>query len=181
MRGAIQALATASQTTSYMLGGIVILLAATVMTTSLDLNDIASWAWDVLGLTFAVLLASLVFLSLYCLVKVHKARTGGKFHHPWLATGVQAANGIATLALTYTLLGISLGIGSLAGQTLTPDTIQGVIRDLTENFSMAFMTTVIGLPASAFLRSLLLIAEAQIESSEAKPESPTVNHEGNAS
>ena len=181
MRAAMQALATASQTTSYMLGGLVIVLAATVMTTSLGLDDIASWAWDVLGLTFALLLASLVFLSLYCLVKVHKARTGGMLLQPWLATGVQAANGIATLALTYTLLGISLGIGSLAGQSLTPETIQGVIRDLTENFSMAFMTTVIGLPASAFLRSLLLIAEAQCETPEAEPAQPAIDHERSAS
>ena len=54
-----------------------------------------------------------------------------------LETGLQAANGIATLALTYTLLGISLGIGSLAGHELGPETIQAVIRDLTRHFSMA--------------------------------------------
>ena len=76
----------------------------------------------------------------------------------WFAVGMQAANGVTTLALTFTLLGISLGIGSLAGQTLTPETVQTVIRDLTANFSLAFMTTVVGLPVSAGLRALLVIS-----------------------
>ena len=89
-------------------------------------------------------------------------RTTDEAYQPWLVAGIQAANGVATLALTYTLLGISLGIGSLAGQELTPDTIQGVIKVLTENFSLAFMTTVVGLPTSALLRSLLLVTDARI-------------------
>ena len=54
-------------------------------------------------------------------------------------------------------------IGSLAGQSLTPETIQEVIRVLTENFSMAFMTTIIGLPTSAVLRAMLLIAGAKAQ------------------
>ena len=37
-----------------------------------------------------------------------------------------------------------------------------MIKSLTENFSMAFMTTVVGLPTSALLRSLLLVTEAKI-------------------
>ena len=75
---------------------------------------------------------------------------------------MQSANGVTTLALTYTLLGISLGIGSLAGQTLTPDTVQAVIRDLTANFSLAFMTTVVGLPASALLRAALTVGHGRL-------------------
>ena len=38
--------------------------------------------------------------------------------------------------------------------------MQEVIRGLTERFSLAFMTTVIGLPASALLRALLSISGA---------------------
>lgn len=75
----------------------------------------------------------------------------------WLEVGVQAANGVTTLALTFTLLGISLGIGGLAGQPLTPETVQPIIRQLTADFSLAFMTTVVGLPVSAGLRAALLI------------------------
>tara|TARA_B100000683_G_scaffold220295_1_gene217084 strand:- start:1019 stop:1255 length:237 start_codon:yes stop_codon:yes gene_type:complete len=71
---------------------------------------------------------------------------------------MQTANGVTTLALTFTLLGISLGIGGLAEQNLTPETVQTVIRDLTANFSLAFMTTVVGLPMSAILRALLVVS-----------------------
>lgn len=154
----------ASQAISYMLGGLVIALALGVMTTSVSAAEITTWAWDVLGLAFAVLLGSLVFIALLCWVKIKHLQARQDEYRPWLVAGIQASNGVATLALTYTLLGISLGIGSLAGQQLTPDTIQGVIKGLTENFSMAFMTTVVGLPTSALLRSLLLVTDARISS-----------------
>ena len=161
MRGVQRMLDPLSQTLSYMLGGVVIALALIIMATSLTLGEVASWAWEVLGLTFAGLLATLVFIALFCWVKVNQAVRQGAADEVWLTAGVQAANGVATLALTYTLLGISLGIGGLAGQELTPDTVQEVIRGLTENFSMAFMTTVVGLPTSALLRGLLLVSHAR--------------------
>ena len=170
MRAGSQLLGAASQTVSYFLGGTAILLALAVMTTSTGLAEIADWAWDVLGMSFALLFGSLVFLALFAWVKVNKARQDGWSLQPWLATGLQAANGVATLALTYTLLGIALGIGGLAEQSLTPETVQQVIRGLTENFSLAFMTSVVGLPTSAFLRSLLLIAQAQSDPKVASPE-----------
>lgn len=72
-----------------------------------------------------------------------------------------SANGVTTLALTFTLLGISLGIGSLAGQELNPDTVPVIIREMTANFSLAFMTTVVGLPVSAVLRSLIVVTHAR--------------------
>ena len=160
MREPAPILAAASQAVSYMLGGLVIAMALGVMTTSVSAAEITAWAWDVLGFAFAALLGGLVFIALLCWVKVKQLQAKGAEYRTWLVAGIQAANGVATLALTYTLLGISLGIGGLAGQQLTPDTIQDVIGSLTENFSMAFMTTVIGLPTSALLRSLLLVADA---------------------
>ena len=44
---------------------------------------------------------------------------------------------------------------------LTPETIQPVIRKMTSNFSLAFMTTVVGLPVSAVLRSLIVVTHAR--------------------
>ena len=41
--------------------------------------------------------------------------------------------------------------------------IQAVIRDLTRHFSMAFLTTVVGLPVSAVLRAMLMIGARRIE------------------
>ncbi len=169
MRRAAPLMNAASQATSYLLGGLVVALALTVFATSMSLAEIADWAWNILGLTFAVLLGSLVFVTLLCWVKMSHLRDGTGAYQAWLTAGVQAANGVATLALTYTLLGISLGIGGLAGKELTPDTVQLVIQGLTENFSMAFMTTVIGLPLSALLRSLLLVTDARTHQAPVAP------------
>jgi hypothetical protein len=75
----------------------------------------------------------------------------------WFETGLQLSNLISTVALTYTLLGISLGIGELSSSKLDIDTINQTISNLTEQFSMAFITSVIGLPLSGLLRSILII------------------------
>ncbi len=157
MRPAIAFAATASQASSYLIGGTVVLLAFAVMMTGASIQEISHWATDTLGLTFATLLAVLVFVTLLCWIKVSSS-ADGPLRERWLVGGIQAANGIATLALTYTLLGISLGIGVLAEQELNPETVQGVIRELTGNFSLAFMTSVIGLPTSALLRAILVVA-----------------------
>jgi hypothetical protein len=77
--------------------------------------------------------------------------------------GMQAANGISTLALTFTLLGISLGIGTLSEQPLTPSSVNEIIGELTKQFSMAFMTTVVGLPSSAILRAWVSLRYTKIE------------------
>ena len=160
MRSALSLMDAASRASSYLLGGLVILLAFAAVTTGLRITEMTEWAWQVLGFTFMGLLTALVFAALFCWVRLSTPHD--KLHGElWLTAGVQAANGIATLALTYTLLGISLGIGSLAGQELTPETVQGVIQSLTGSFSMAFMTTIIGLPTSALLRAVLLISASK--------------------
>lgn len=140
----------------YFIGGGVIALAVVVMSTSMLPGDLIERGLEVFSQLFIGLLSGLIFLSLYSWVRLVKGEQ--EEQRLWLQTGVQSANGITTLALTYTLYGISLGIGSLAGESLTPETIQGVIQSLTDHFSMAFMTTVVGLPLSAALRSMLLVS-----------------------
>ena len=137
-----------SKALSYFLGLVVLAMAVAVIATAKPAGSIIAWALSVFGITFTVLIAG---------VRLHDAGEDIAF---WGQLGMHAANGIATLALTYTLLGISLGIGSLAEQTLTPETIQEVIRGLTKHFSMAFMTTVIGLPLAAFARALIALTIA---------------------
>jgi hypothetical protein len=153
-------LGTASRTTSYLLGAGVIALAVASWTGSVDAGDFARHARDVFGPTFTTLYLVLVTTTLFCWVRLGQMRDDSIRSQPWLEAGMHAASGVATLALTYTLLGISLGIGSLADQPLTTDTIQTVIQGLTSHFSMAFMTTVVGLPSAAALRALLLISHA---------------------
>ena len=108
-----------------------------------------------------VVAGGLVFVAVYSWTRMLE-RPGDQV---WLEAGLQAANGITTLALTYTLLGISLGVGSLAENELSQDTVQTVIRNLTAQFSMAFLTTVVGLPTSAVLRTVLVLTHARSEQS----------------
>lgn len=161
MRAIAHAFGAGSRAASYMLGGVVLAMAAIVVTTADSATDIAAWAQKFLGGTFVTLLGALIFVAVLSWVKVVDRHTPQARAGIWLEAGLQAANGVTTLALTYTLFGISLGIGSLAETTLTPETVHGVIRTLTANFSLAFMTTVVGLPVSALLRALLLVSQAR--------------------
>jgi len=160
MAGFVRLAAQSSQAASYVLGGLALCVATGVAMWSRDASEIASWSLAVLGPGFIALLAGLVLVSAFSLVRL-VASTDRAEEDFWVDVGVQAANGVMTLALTYTLLGISLGIGTLAGQELTPETVRGVIQDLTANFSRAFLTTVIGLPVSAALRAVLVVTHGR--------------------
>lgn len=156
------------QALSLMLGGVVIGLASFVMFTGQSSAAAVEWAFEVLGLPFLLLLASLVFAGLLCLVKLLATRAIPDSNKrdaqrtKWLQAGLQSCNGIATLALTFTLLGISLGIGRLSDGGLSPENINSVIADLTAYFSLAFMTSVIGLPLSAAMRTALIVGNASL-------------------
>jgi hypothetical protein len=144
-----------SRALSYLLGALCIGLAAAVFATSMAPTAIAQWTLEVFGVSFVMLFSTLVFLSLFAWVRMGQQEQARDF---WLEVGLHGANGVSTLALTFTLLGISLGIGTLAEQELTPDTVQPIIRDLTKHFSLAFLTTVVGLPSAAILRAILSIS-----------------------
>ncbi len=161
MRVLTDIFATGSQAASYVMGAIVLGAAGLAALWSLRIDDIAGWAFDVLGAGFVGLLTLLVLGTVYCLVQLRRVRGDDEAADFWFLTGMQLASGVATLALTYTLFGISLGIGSLAGQALTPETVQAIIRELTASFSLAFMTTVIGLPLSAALRTVLVVVHGK--------------------
>lgn len=163
MRGISGTLGAGSRAMSGLLGLTVVGLAVTVMATPMDLAGVVDWAQRILGGGFILMFGGLVYLALLSIVQVRTLAYHAAGYRSWFETGIQAANGIATLALTYTLLGISLGIGQLSDQTLSPATIQAVIRGLTEHFSMAFMSTVVGLPVSAVLRAVLLVANSRAE------------------
>ena len=150
---------SSSRAVSYFLGALAVALAIAVCFTSASVSEIAKWAREVLGWSFVILLTGLVLLALFSWVRMLKVKGGDDV--VWFEAGVQAANGVTTLALTFTLLGISLGSGILSGQELTPETIQPVIRKMTANFSLAFMTTVVGLPISALLRSMIVVTHAR--------------------
>lgn len=131
----------------------VILLALVSLFTAMQINDIIVWIAEHFGISFSVIFSGLVIWAIFAIVQINQ----GQNIPYWSQVGAQAANGISTLALTFTLLGISLGIGALSNQSLTPDNVNNVISILTTQFSMAFMTTVVGLPTATALRAYLAI------------------------
>lgn len=145
---------------SYALGGVVILLALAVHLSGADIGQLLDDGLRVLGGVFIAILATLALVALYCWLRVIRVGVPESERRRWFESGMHAAAGVATLALTYTLLGISLGIGELPGRELSPATVQSVIGDLTARFSMAFVSTIIGLPVSAVLRAMLAIGYA---------------------
>jgi hypothetical protein len=162
MKALTQTFGEGSRAFSYTLGTFVTVLAIGSVASSVSLPEIFDWAKKIFGVTFLGFVGSLVFVAVYSWAKILE-RPGNKV---WLEAGLQAANGITTLALTYTLLGVSLGVGSLAENELSPDTVQTIVRDLTAQFSMAFLTTVVGLPTSAILRTVLLVTHARSSQSQ---------------
>ena len=163
MQAVNRTLGAGSRALSGFLGLTAIVLAVAVFATPMDVEGIVDWADRIFGAVFIVMFAAMVYTAILSIVQVRTIAPHLPGYRSWFETGLQAANGVATLALTYTLLGISLGIGSLAYQTLTPDSIQSVVQGLTEHFSMAFMSTVVGLPVSAALRAVLLVTRSRAE------------------
>jgi hypothetical protein len=154
-----------SKSISLILGTAVLGAAVASSVMGLGLREIADWAREVFSVTFMVLLAAMLAGFAYCLVRLVERRKAGLNGDVWLEAAVHLAGGVATIALTYTLLGISLGIGTLAGQEVNAETVQSIIGDLTSHFSLAFMTTVIGLPVSAALRAVIHITDVYLKSS----------------
>lgn len=141
------------------LGFVVIGLAVLSFFTDLTLAVLLEKMGQEFSRVFLLVFSMLVLAGTYAITKL-KANTHCEY---WCEFGMQTANGVSTLALTFTLLGISLGIGSLAEQPLTADNVQLLIGDLTKNFSMAFMTTVVGLPTSALIRAIVAIKYQRIQ------------------
>lgn len=144
-----------SQAISILLGTLIIILLTYVLTTNNDPSFIFNWLISVLGNTFIAFLLFLSITSIICIINVCSVEESKK--KLWFESGLQLSNLIATIALTYTLLGISLGIGELSASKLDVGTINQTISKLTNQFSMAFITSVIGLPLSGILRSILVI------------------------
>ena len=144
-----------SQAISVFLGGIVLILFLCVGYSDANPSFIFEWLVSTLGYSFLIITIFLTFIAIISIINISNYKNiRRKF---WFETGLQVSNLISTLALTYTLLGISLGIGELSSSKLDIEIINQTISKLTPQFSMAFMTSVIGLPLSGLLRSLLII------------------------
>jgi hypothetical protein len=156
---ALKALPSTSNAIGIFFGTGIILLAAASYLTQMPLIDLVTWLQKVFSWSFVIIFSGLCSMA----VVAGAAIKPGKNNDFLYDVGMQTANGISTLALTFTLLGISLGIGTLSEQPLTPSSVNGIIGELTKQFSMAFMTTVVGLPSSAILRAWVSLRYTRIE------------------
>ncbi len=139
-------------------GGALIVLALASYMTNMTLFDLLSYVEQIFSYTFVALFLPLLLSAAYALGYIHRDEVSPAQKVFWYEVGQQAANGISTLALTFTLLGISVGIGTMSTQSLTPESVNQVIAVLTQQFSMAFMTTIVGLPTATLCRALLSIS-----------------------
>ena len=144
-----------SQALSIFLGGIVLILFLYVGYSDANPYFVFEWLVSTLGYSFLIITTFLTLIAIISIININNCESRRRKF--WFETGLQVSNLISTLALTYTLLGISLGIGELSSSKLDIDTINQTISKLTQQFSMAFMTSVIGLPLSGLLRSILII------------------------
>ena len=155
-RAGVWNLAQLSRILSFILGGLVLCLAALKAIAGINVEGAFAWLNTLFGPVFIIAYLLLVGVAIIAWVKGHGANSVAAVD-PWWEAGTQAASGIATLALTFTLLGISIGISALAETQLSPETVPEVISHLTEQFGRAFMTTIVGLPTSHVLRALLSV------------------------
>lgn len=147
-----------SRALSYTLGSVILLLWLASQIFAMPAAELIGRGVETLGVGFLLVLGGLVHL---CLLSCVRMRDPEK-RTLWTRIGSHSADGIATIALTCTLLGISLGIASLTERPLEPATINAVIAELSGHFSLAFMTSVIGLPIAALLRALVAVREAAL-------------------
>jgi hypothetical protein len=165
-----------SKSFSYFGGILVIFLAVSLYFFGITPGESLGWVVKILGWSFSLLLISLIMTCVFCILKIRECSGIGNLQlvNYWQQIGLQSSSGIATLALTYTLFGISMGISTLSTQELSEHNVNGIISQLTQQFGLAFMTSVIGLPISAALRSLTIVmplsnlsAKTQIEAQDA--------------
>ena len=145
-----------SQALAILLAGLSIGLALAVWATGARPSALIDQAGQVAGPVFIPAVLSLTLLALVAAVRLRRDPRD----RTWRAVGLQAASGIATLALTFTLLGIGRGISGLSQTPVGPETVQGLIATLTGRFALAFGTSVVGLPLAAGLRAMLLVLSA---------------------
>ncbi|BDX06388.1 hypothetical protein [Planctobacterium marinum] len=145
-------------------GILVISLAIISWYSSMNVQEMLLWGQKVFSASFVIGYLVLIGTAAYAWHKIKQSKGNNKSKQSalWFELGQQCGNGLATLALTFTLLGISLGIGVLSEQPLTPETIQSIIQELTRQFSMAFMTTVVGLPSATLVRAIFSVKQQQV-------------------
>lgn len=149
-----------------------IAVALLVWLTGLELGELVQWLWKVFGPIFTLLYTLLLLTCVYQIKRIEtQPDSESRIAH---IKAAHAASGISTVALTFTLLGISLGIGGLADTPVNADTATGLVAQLAGHFSTAFMTSVVGLPTAAAMRAWIAIVYEKTHQQPLRLENQTI-------
>lgn len=148
-------LETGSHALGILAGAALVVLAGAHLVGGVAPAGVTSWIGKVLTWGYVGLALLLVYIALYAWACL--GTEGQRRNRALYTAGVHAATGVSNLALVYTLMGIAMGISAVAQQNLNPQTIQVVVREMADNFALAFFTTVVGLPIATILRALLAV------------------------
>ena len=107
------------------------------------------------GLEYLIPVCALCFLCFLAINLMQKHKDTTLNVEKYFLLGSHAANGIATISLVFTLIGICSGIGLIGQLTSNGSPSLNGLGDMSTRFQQAFATTIIGLPLAAFLRYIL--------------------------
>lgn len=107
------------------------------------------------GLEYLIPVLSLCFICFLAIHYMRKHKGNKTVVEKYFLLGSHASNGIATISLVFTLIGICSGIGLISQETSTGSPLMPSLGDMSIRFQQAFATTIIGLPLAAFLRYVL--------------------------
>ena len=107
------------------------------------------------GLEYLIPVLALSFFCFLAINLMQKHKDNTLVVEKYFLLGSHAANGVATISLVFTLIGICSGIGLIGQVTSNGSSALPGLADMSTRFQQAFGTTIIGLPLAAFLRYVL--------------------------
>lgn len=115
------------------------------------------------GLEYLIPVFALCFFCFLAINLMQKHKNTTLDVEKYFLLGSHAANGIATISLVFTLVGICSGMGLIGQVTSNGSPSLIGLGDMSTRFQQAFATTIIGLPLAAFLRYVLSRAALETE------------------
>lgn len=148
------------------IAGLVIITLALMSVASLELSEIFerfSSVISVVGWPFLTIYSVLTAILLGSYLKIRRARREGSSENLsyWAQVGTQVCGLLSTMALVFTLFGLSQGVLLLGVSKVTPDSIDQLLGELMTHFGVAFYSSIIGLPTAALGRFVIFTTSAR--------------------
>ena len=117
---------------------------------------------SIVGWPFLSVYGLLSVALMLTLLRIRSARRAGadEARTYWAHIGGQLCGLLSTIALVFTLWGLSQGVLLLGANQVTADTIDQLLSQLMTHFGVAFYSSIIGLPTAALGRVLVFVASS---------------------